>query len=180
MAPTGRAFEVQGVAGTSGDSDLPVKWSETEGIAWKTKLPGPGSSSPIVSGKRVFVTCYSGYGVDGQSGSPNELERLTICADLSTGKILWEASETSRHRVTRAGSFGLRDHHYASHTPVTDGERVYTFLGSSGVVAYDFAGKKVWEAEVSKDPGTDGFGSAASPILYRDVVIVRRPSRARR
>lgn len=165
-------FRGPGGLGISESEKLPVKWSESDGVAWKTELPGPGSSSPIVAGNRVFVTCYTGYGVEGASGSPEQLERLIVCADLDTGKILWRASEKSRHSVTRAGNFGLREHHYASHTPVTDGERVYAFLGSSGVVAYDLSGKRLWQAEVADDPGTAGFGSASSPILYQDVVIV--------
>ena len=52
-------------SGISPDTQpLPVKWSETENLKWKRKLPGPGSSSPIVVGQRVFVTCWTGYGVD--------------------------------------------------------------------------------------------------------------------
>ena len=51
----------QGVAQAKG---LPTTWSETENLTWKTKMPGAGASSPIVIGKRVIVTCYSGYGAD--------------------------------------------------------------------------------------------------------------------
>ncbi|MCB1087709.1 MAG: PQQ-binding-like beta-propeller repeat protein, partial [Verrucomicrobiae bacterium] len=49
-------------AGNSNDSAVPLTWSESENLKWKADLPGPGSSSPIVWGDRVFVTCYSGYG----------------------------------------------------------------------------------------------------------------------
>src|SRR5262245_4319344 len=54
----------------------PVKWSANENIAWKTKLPGPGASSPVVFGDRIYLTCYTGYFVPGESGgSLEELKR---------------------------------------------------------------------------------------------------------
>ncbi len=165
-------FRGPGGLGISEDGDLPVKWSENNGIAWKIELPGSGSSSPIVSGGRVFVTCFSGYGVDGRNGGADQLRRLLLCADLESGEILWTASDKSRHDVTRAGGFGVREHGYASSTPVTDGERVYAFFGTTGVVAYDVSGKEIWRAEVGGDPATDRFGSASSPILYKDLLIV--------
>ena len=46
----------------SENANLPIKWDEGTNITWKTKLPGPGASSPIIVGERVFLTCYSGYG----------------------------------------------------------------------------------------------------------------------
>ena len=118
------------------------------------------------------MTCFSGYGVKGQDDNADQLLRLLVCAELDSGKILWTASDRSRHGVTRAGGFGVVEHGYASSTPVTDGERVYAFFGTTGVVAYDFSGKEVWRAEVGGDPATDRFGSASSPILYKDLLIV--------
>jgi hypothetical protein len=64
----------------------------------------------------------------------------------------------------------MREHGYASSTPVTDGERIYTFFGKSGVLAFDMDGKQLWQADVGSN--TDKWGSAASPILYKDLVIV--------
>ena len=51
---------------------LPVSWS-AENVAWKTELPGPGALSPVTYGDRIYLTCYSGYGVDRESpGDPSE------------------------------------------------------------------------------------------------------------
>ncbi|SVD13712.1 uncharacterized protein METZ01_LOCUS366566, partial [marine metagenome] len=50
--------------GVSQDANTPLTWSDKDNLKWKLALPGPGSSSPIVSGNRVFVTCYSGYGTN--------------------------------------------------------------------------------------------------------------------
>jgi hypothetical protein len=82
---------------------------------------------------------------------------------------LWQ--KEVRPRLPEASFTGfLREHGYASSTPVTDGERVYTFFGKTGVVAFDLSGKQLWQADVGT--GTNMWGSAASPILYKDLVIV--------
>lgn len=57
-------FRGPGALGISAETGLPQEWSATKNIIWKTPLPGPGSSSPIVWGDHVYVTCYSGYGLD--------------------------------------------------------------------------------------------------------------------
>ncbi len=50
-------------SGISADTKVPITWSESRNLKWKTPLPGPGSSSPIIWGQHVYVTCYSGYGL---------------------------------------------------------------------------------------------------------------------
>ena len=76
--------------GVSADkSTLPAKWSPTENLKWKTKLPGAGVSSPIVVGDKVFVTCYSGYGLSREEpGKMEDLKRHLVCIDRKTGKKL--------------------------------------------------------------------------------------------
>src|SRR5689334_12450803 len=59
--------------GLSTAKGLPEKWSPSD-IAWKTKLPGPGASSPVVFGDRIYITCYSGFFVPGEEGSKNDLK----------------------------------------------------------------------------------------------------------
>ena len=79
-------------SGVVTDSDkTPSLWSPSENVAWKTRLPGPGASSPIIVGEKVFVTCYSGYGVTKEKESDLEdLVRHLICIDLTSGVILWQ------------------------------------------------------------------------------------------
>jgi outer membrane protein assembly factor BamB len=154
----------------SADKGLPVKWSEKENLAWKTALPGPGGSSPIVWGNRVFVTCYTGYGIPGdRTGQPKDLKRHLLCLDRKKGTILWDKEIEAKQPETRYGGF-LALHGYASSTPVTDGDKVYVFFGKSGVFAFDFKGKQIWQASVGT--GTDGWGSATSPVLYKDLLII--------
>jgi len=68
-----------------GGSAVPLEWSAEKNLRWRTPLPGPGSSSPIVQGDRVFVTCYSGYGT-AAGGEPAQLVRHLVCLDRATGK----------------------------------------------------------------------------------------------
>src|ERR1019366_5643823 len=69
-----RQFRGPGGSGTSEETGLPVTWSEKENIVWRAKLPGPGTSFPIVVGKRVYLTCYSGYGLSAFKKGDNEHE----------------------------------------------------------------------------------------------------------
>lgn len=156
--------------GISADPKPPVQWSDAQGIAWKTPLPGPGSSSPIIWGERVFVTCYSGYGVRGE-GDASKLQRHLLCLDRKSGAILWRQDVPLAAAEDKYSGF-ITEHGYASQTPVTDGQGVYVFFGKSGVLAFDMAGKKLWQTSVGTQSSGRKWGSAASPVLYKNTVIV--------
>lgn len=160
-------------SGISPDAQpLPVQWSETENLKWKRTLPGPGSSSPIVVGKRVFVTCWTGFAADREKvGDEKDLRRQLICLDRDTGKEIWTQSvEPVLPEDPYSGQF--TQHGYASHTPVSDGQRIYAFFGKTGVLAFGLDGKKLWQTSVGTGSGSRGWGTASSPILYKGLVIV--------
>jgi outer membrane protein assembly factor BamB len=163
-------FRGPAAAGVSTDADVPLEWSDHQNIRWTAELPGPGSSSPIVWGDRAFVTCYSGYG-EGEGGNVADLKRHLVCVDLATGNILWDKSVGLIASDDPYRGF-ISEHGYASNTPVTDGERIYCFFGKSGVVAFDMQGNQVWQTDVGQESSRMRWGSAASPILYKDMVIV--------
>jgi outer membrane protein assembly factor BamB len=177
--------------GISADENIPVRWSDETNLKWKKDLPGEGTSSPIVVGDKVFVTCS----VSGQGGG-NAVTRQLMCLDRARGTVLW-SREVKGTGVGRGGfgrgGFGGRGpgpggfgrggfgrgssgrgpntSGNAAHTPVSDGERIYVMFGTSGVLAYDLDGKELWKKSVGT--GSNGmFGSASSPILYKDLVIV--------
>lgn len=156
-------------SGVSPDTRTAVTWSDTENLTWKAPLPGPGSSSPIVLRDRVYVTCFTG--ASEASGNVDQLERHLLCLDRVTGKQVWDTAVAAEQPEDPYQGM-LTEHGYASHSPVTDGERIYTFFGKSGVVAFDLAGNKLWQTSVGKESGRMGWGSGASPILYKDLVIV--------
>ncbi len=154
------------------DRATPTRWSESENLKWKVQLPGPGSSSPIVVGDRVLVTCWTGYGVDRENpGDQTNLKRRLICIDRATGKTLWSKSvDAVLPEDPYRGMF--TQHGYASHTPVSDGQRVYVFFGKTGVLAFDLDGNQLWQTSVGTGSDPRGWGTASSPILYKDLVIV--------
>jgi outer membrane protein assembly factor BamB len=145
----------------------PVSWNANENIVWKTKLPGPGASSPVVFGDRIFVTCYTGYFVPGESGgSLEDLKRHLIALQRTDGQIVWDRPLKAKLPEEER----IRDHGFAASTPAVDSERVYTFYGKSGVFAFDHSGKQLWQADVGDR--THEWGSAASPVVYKDLVFI--------
>lgn len=157
-------------SGVSDDGPVPTEWSDSQNLKWKAELPGPGSSSPIVVGDKVFVTCWSGYGTDrGNPGNKDDLKFHLVCLSRKDGSQLWVKDvDPSGREPDYQGNF--TQHGYTSHTPVSDGERVYAYFGQAGIYAYDLDGKQLWEHST----GTEShmFGSAASPILLDDLVII--------
>ncbi len=160
--------------GISPDPDpLPTNFSETENLQWKVALPGAGVSCPIVVGEKVFVTCYSGYGVDPQNaGNIEDLKRHLVCLDRSTGKTLWEKTVAAVLPEDVFSGMGVPEHGYASHTPTSDGKNVYVFLGKSGVLAYDLEGTELWQTSVGKQSDDRTWGSSSSPIITGNVIVV--------
>ena len=156
--------------GVSEDKGLPSAWSAASNVVWKTALPGFGASSPITLGDKIFVTAYSGYGLDkDKPGEQESLKRHLICLERTTGNVVWEKSVKAVLPEQDYGGF-LSLHGYASSTPVTDGQAVYVFFGRSGVYAYNLTGEQLWHGEVGSK--IHGWGSAASPILVGNLLIV--------
>jgi outer membrane protein assembly factor BamB len=163
-------FRGPGGHATSDDTGLPTTWSDEENVVWKSPLPGFGTSSPIVWGERIFLTCYSGYGLDIQNpGEESNLRRHLLCFNRADGKIVWDREVPARLPAPNYIDF-LTLHGYATSTPACDGERVYVFFGTSGVFAYDLDGKQLWQADVGHQ--AHYWGSAASPVVNGDLVFI--------
>ena len=160
--------------GISPDADpLPATFSDKENLQWKVALPGAGVSCPIVVGDKVFVSCYSGYGIDRQKpGDMKALKRHLVCFARATGKTLWEKTIDAVLPEDEYTGAGVPEHGYASHTPVSDGANVYVFFGKSGVYAYDLDGQELWHASVGTQSDDRAWGSSSSPIVVKDVLIV--------
>jgi outer membrane protein assembly factor BamB len=144
--------------GTCLEPNVTTHWNPA-GALWKTKIPGLGHASPIVWKDRVFtVTAF-----------PDTKERVVLCLDRATGKILWQQTvvQGPLEKINKENS-------YASGTPATDGKRVYvTFRVGDDIVvaAHDFAtGKQLWLVRPGTHVGEWGFSN--EPVLYKDKVIV--------
>ncbi|HIQ20110.1 MAG TPA: serine/threonine protein kinase [Planctomycetes bacterium] len=164
-------FRGPDASGVSSDTGTPVRWSQTERLVWKSRLPGAGASSPIIWKDKIFLTAYSGYGLDvADPGNPDDLRLHMVCVNRTTGQTVWSAEVEPRLPEQRYDAGFIRLHGYASNTPTTDGERVYAFFGRSGVVAFSMDGQVMWKSFVGD--GTHNWGSGTSPILFEDLVIV--------
>jgi len=159
--PQWRGPTADSVAVTKG---LPLKWSKTENIAWKTPLPGWGTSTPAIWGDTIFVT------------TQDEERLLLLRIETSTGKIQWER-EVGRGVPRRKAPLGnLRfhdEHNMASPSPTTDGKHVWVHFGNGDLACYNFAGDKIWDANFAKSYGVLSiwWGRANSPVIVGDLLI---------
>jgi outer membrane protein assembly factor BamB len=147
--PTGQGY--------SDDARVPLKWSDNENLLWKTKIPGTGNSSPIVWGDRVFLT----------AASPDGHERYVLCVRAADGKVLWQETAAKDDSPEKTHAWNT----YASPSCATDGKHVYAFFGTPGLFCYDFDGKQVWKQTFGVFTTETGWGVAASPFLFDDLVI---------
>ena len=166
------AFRGPGGQGVSTAKALPVEWSESENIAWKIPMPGPGASSPIVFKDHIYISCYSGFFVPGESaGSQKDLKRHLLCLDRKSGKTLWEKGVAAKLPEENS----IRDHGFAASTPAADEDHVYCFFGKTGVIAFSHDGKQLWDADVGSK--THGWGSSASPVTVLRPTVAKSSTR---
>jgi outer membrane protein assembly factor BamB len=156
-------------SGTVAGAKPPTEWSDAKNVQWKAALPGPGTSSPILVGGKIFLTCWSGNGATGTSSGP--LKRHLVCVDRKSGKVLWSKVVAAEANVDRYDAM-LGEHGYASHTPTSDGERVYVYFGKAGALAFDLEGQQLWQTNLGTGANQKNWGSASSPVLYKDFVII--------
>ncbi|MCE2861249.1 MAG: PQQ-binding-like beta-propeller repeat protein [Opitutaceae bacterium] len=147
--PTG-----QGVADATG---LPVTWSETENVKWKTPLKGKAWSSPVVWGAQIWVTTATEDGR--QLGA--------IAVDRESGRIVHELALFTVEQPQYADKFNS----YGSPTPVLEAGRVYVTFGSAGTACLDTAtGKVLWERRDL--PCNHWRGAGSSPTLWENLLIM--------
>ena len=139
---------------------LPLRWSETEGVAWTADLPGTGQSSPVVANQRVVVTSIEG---------PKKERVIVSCLDLATGDLKWKQSFAADQPAT-VSNYVSR----AAPTPAMDADRIYAFFETGNLVALDHDGKTVWSRSITSDygPFRGNHGLGSSLALTRDSVIV--------
>ena len=158
--------------GTSHETNLPVTWNKTHGMAWRCPLPEWGNSTPAVWNDFIFVTTHT----------DNE-KLLLLKISKRTGQVQWTRQVGSgvipdmalqgKNSEQRRQQCFNEEHNYASPSPVTDGELVVVHFGNGDLAAYDFDGKQLWHRNLQKDYGdyTIWWGHANSPVLYDDLVI---------
>jgi outer membrane protein assembly factor BamB len=142
--------------GHSTERGLPLEWSESRNVIWKTPVPGLGWSSPVVAGGRVWLTAAIR-----DRGSAS----LRVLAfDIETGN---EAVNAEVFRIRNAVLTNPKNSH-ASPTPTIDGDRVYVHFGADGTAALTSSGEIVWK---TRFPYVTQHGNGGSPVLYEDLLI---------
>jgi hypothetical protein len=157
-------------SGVSTAKNLPIQWSDSEGILWKISLPGPGASSPVTFQDRIYLTAYSGYGVKKGKGTLVDLQYHVLC--IKDGKLLWN-HEIPADKQIKQYSGRTCTHGYASGSPAVDSEGVYVSFGLDGVFAFDHDGREMWHAALGQPPKkTPHQWGGPSPIIHGNLVVV--------
>ncbi|MDP6113722.1 MAG: PQQ-binding-like beta-propeller repeat protein [Planctomycetota bacterium] len=141
--------------GHSTETGLPTEWGPGKNIKWRAPLPGPGNSSPVVIGERVFVTVATDSGK----------QRHLYCFDRKDGKLHWiKTVEFEANEPTH------RTNPYGGSSPAADAERVVVWHSSAGLYCYDHGGKELWKRDLGKFVHIWGYG--ASPVIYKDRILL--------
>lgn len=143
--------------GHSAEHDIPVEWSESRNVIWKTPLPGVGWSSPVVAAGKVWVTAAV---KDRNGGSLRAL-----AYDVATGR---ELVNTEVFRVASVDPLNAKNTR-ASPTPILDGDRVYVHFGADGTAALTTTGAIVWKTKFDYE---SQHGDGGSPVLHGDLLIL--------
>jgi len=144
-------------AGCSDTAELPVRWSETENVRWKTLIHGKGWSSPVIWGDQIWVT----------TATPDGHELFAVCVERASGKIVHDIRVFEILKPSYCHPFNS----YASPTPTIEAGRVYVHFGSAGTACLDTgSGKVLWARQ---DMTCDHYrGPGSSAVLHEDLLIV--------
>lgn len=158
LLPPAGAAEWPAWRGPAGDgwcteTNVPLRWSRTANVRWRTPLPEPGNSTPIVWRDTVFLTQNIGQ------------KRCLVALSRVNGKERWTKGVDA---VGRDRTHETNPH--ASASPVTDGERVVCWFGTTGVVAFDLAGNLLWRTDLGVQDHQFGYGG--SPVLHGGLVFL--------
>ncbi|MDO8793306.1 MAG: PQQ-binding-like beta-propeller repeat protein [Vicinamibacterales bacterium] len=192
------AWRGPGDGGVSPESNLPSTWSDTQNVAWRTRLKGLGVSTPIVWGNRIFVTSQVGNVAErggthptlvtgaelqavgektlggrkqGERAKADDTVRFILTAlDRTSGTPAWEHVIDAEAPLPELHE----KHNLASPSPATDGERIYAWYGTGQLVAVDMNGKTVWQRNLAKEiaPVSILWGPGSSPAVYGKVLYL--------
>ena len=142
--------------GTAAETNLPTRWSKTDGLAWSLPLPAWSGSTPVVWGNRIFLNVADGPRV------------WLWYVGRANGSVIWK-------RQVAEGNRQIRKQNMSSTSPVTDGTYVWVMTGTGVLKAFDFDGKERWMRDVQADYGLFGqlYGYGSSPLLFENSIYVQ-------
>jgi outer membrane protein assembly factor BamB len=167
--------------GHADSTSLPVRWSETENVRWKTAIPGTGHSSPVISGDQIWLTTA----VEARLSEEEEKKRLAaiqnsrgleiagsislraVCVSRKTGKILRDIELVRVDEPEPIHSLNS----YASPTPILDKDHLYCHFGTYGTFAVDTKSGEITWGNVEHHVDHQN-GPGASPTLWQNHLII--------
>lgn len=177
--------------GTAVNANPPLTWSESENIRWKVPIPGLGHATPIIWEDKIFIQTAIEVempekesteeveppeeedtgrrrGRRGRSRTipPYKFEILAL--NRSDGSTAWQ--KTLKETVPHEGMHN--DSSFASNSPVTDGEYIYSYFGSRGLYCLDMKGNIKWEKELGMMRKAGTFGEGSCPIIHGNAIII--------
>ena len=161
--------------GTSTSTGLPIRWSTSENVAWRTKLPSWAAATPIIWGDTVFVTsAEKGSSLNRpnsrlfEGGDADRDQLYLIAVNRQNGQVRWQQA------IGRGNRIGNKQN-MASPSPVTDGEHVWVANGNGELRCFDFSGRQIWLRDLQADYGEFGvqFGYASSPLLHEGILYLQ-------
>ena len=171
--------------GVSRTANPPLEWSEEKNVQWKTAIPGAGNSTPIVWGDKVFVLTAINTGIvdPGLPKPEDQPQRVfgikrpntthafyVLCLDRETGREIWRRRATDN--IPHQGRH--KDASFASSSPITDGERLYCWFGSTGLFCYNLDGKLLWQRDLGHVHVGADLGEGTSPALHDGKLVIVR------
>lgn len=189
MASVSRAAEWKQFRGPDGQGhadvrNLPLKWSETENVQWKTAVPGRGWSSPVFADDTIWLTTASEFPLEGEALEAARAEKLAgnplakqmslagsvslyaVGIDAKTGKQRSNIELLSVKNPPAIHSLNS----YASPTPVLDGNLLLCHFGELGTACLDvYTSKVLWSVKL---PGAHAVGAGSSPVVSGDLIII--------
>lgn len=184
--PNWRGSNVDGV---SSNGTPPTEWSETKNIKWKTPIPGKGIGTPVVWGNQIFITTAieldkkateeaikklkktspTFLKISGMSETTeNFLQFVVYSINRSNGEINWKKVVREQYPHEGINSNGS----WASASCVTDGKYMVASFGSYGIYCFNMDGNLIWEKDFGDMQIKNTFGEGASPVLYKDNLII--------
>jgi outer membrane protein assembly factor BamB len=142
--------------GISRARNVPLTWSSSNNVAWKTPTPGSGWSSPVLHQGRLYITSAIEEG--------QELSLRAQCYDARSGQLLWDKEALKGSKGTIHKKNG-----HASPTPIAQGERIFTHFGHHGTACLDLSGTVLWSNQTLKYQPVHGNGG--SPVLVNDLLV---------
>ena len=149
--------------GHASERNLPLEWSETRNILWKTPVPGSGWSSPVVAGGKVWLTT-----VTETKDARRDRVKCRSVRWPTTSRPVVKSSMSKSSRSKMPDAINPKNSR-ASPTPIVDGDKVFVHFGADGTAALSTSGQILWTARL---PYESQHGNGGSPMVYRDLLIV--------